>query len=316
MTPEVFTPYDLQRESHTGLLWVFEGITSYYDDLLLLRSGLITPESYLELLGKTITRVIRSRGRFRQSVEESSFDAWTKFYKQDANASNAIVSYYTKGSLIALSLDLTLRHLTDDRVSLDDVMRECWKRYGETGDGMPERGLESVAESVSGIELGDFFERYVRGTSDLPLQQLLSEVGVVFGLRPAEEAKDSGGTGPRGERPAGAWLGANLVMKNGRNSIAVVHAGSPAEKAGLAPGDELVAFENLKLTAGNADVLLRDYREGDTVRINVFRGDELLRFAVTLDSPPDDTCYLGFVENPAAGAEARRKAWLGAGLSK
>lgn len=310
MKPEAFTPYDLQKESHTGLLWVFEGITSYYDNLMLLRAGLITAESYLELIAKTITRVIRGQGRFRQSVEESSFDAWTKFYKQDVNSSNAVVSYYTKGSLIALALDLTLRHQSDGRCSLDDVVRECWRRYGETGEGMPERGIESVAESVSGIELGDFFERYVRGTADLPLRLLFEELGIVLGLRPAEDAKDSGGKPLRGERPTGGWLGAGLVYRNNKNSISLVHAGSPAERAGLAPGDELVALDNLKLTVANADTLLRDYREGDSVRLTVFRGDELLRFIVTLGSPPDDTCYLTLADNPSTRAESRRKAWL------
>ncbi|HZD54387.1 MAG TPA: peptidase M61, partial [Woeseiaceae bacterium] len=109
MKPERFTPYDLSVETHTGLLWVFEGITSYYDGLALVRAGLVTRENYLEMVARTVTRVVRSRGRFRQSLEESSFDAWTKFYKPDANASNATISYYTKGSLVALALDLTIR---------------------------------------------------------------------------------------------------------------------------------------------------------------------------------------------------------------
>jgi predicted metalloprotease with PDZ domain len=310
MKPEAFTPYDLQKESHTGLLWVFEGITSYYDDLLLHRSGLIPVESYLELIARTVTRVIRGYGRFRQNVEESSFDAWTKFYKQDVNSGNAIVSYYTKGSLIALALDLTLRHQSDGKCSLDDVMRECWKRFGEAGEGMPERGLESLAAEVSGIDLGDFFERYVRGTADLPLRQLLDDVGVVFGLRAAEDSKDSGGSAPKADRPVGAWLGATLANRSGKNAISTVQTGSPAETAGLAPGDELVALDNLKLTAANADALLRDYRKDDVVTVTVFRGDELMRFRATLDTPPEDTCYLTLAGNPSAAALKRREAWL------
>lgn len=310
MKPEAFTPYDLQKESHTGLLWVFEGITSYYDDLLLHRSGLVPAEGYLELVAKTVTRVIRGHGRFRQNVEESSFDAWTKFYKQDANSGNAIVSYYTKGSLIALALDLTLRHQSDGRCSLDDVMRECWKRFGETGEGMPERGLESIASEVSGIDLGNFFEHYVRGTADLPLRTLLDEVGVVFGLRAAEDSKDTGGAAPKADRPAGGWLGATLASRSGRNLVSTVHSGSPAERAGLAPGDELVALDNLKLTAANADALLRDYRPDDVVTVTVFRGDELMRFRATLVAPPEDTCYLAFAANPSAAALSRRTAWL------
>ena len=193
MKPVAFSPYKLMSESHTGLLWVFEGITSYYDDLALVRSGLISVDSYLELLGQTITRVIRGHGRFRQSVEESSFDAWTKFYKRGENATNAIVSYYTKGSLIALALDLTLRNKSAGSCSLDAVMRECWRRYGEAGEGMPETGLELVAAEVAGLDLKDFFEKYVRGTVDLPLGALLAEAGVHYHLRPAHGQRDDGG---------------------------------------------------------------------------------------------------------------------------
>ncbi len=135
MKPAAFTPYDLSKETHTDLLWVFEGVTSYYDDLALVRSGMIEIESYLELLGQTMTRVARSGGRRRQSVADSSFDAWTKFYKQDANATNAIVSYYAKGALVALALDLKLRTETGGRVSLDDVMKAAWARWGTVWRG-------------------------------------------------------------------------------------------------------------------------------------------------------------------------------------
>ncbi|MGH8223696.1 MAG: M61 family metallopeptidase, partial [Woeseiaceae bacterium] len=311
MKPERFSPYDLRGESYTGLLWVFEGITSYYDDLMLRRAGLIPTEGYLELLGKTMTRVLRARGRFRQSVEESSFDAWIRFYKPDANSSNAIVSYYTKGSLIALALDLTLRHLSDGACSLDTLMRECWRRYGKSPEGIPERGLETMAEEVSGLELGDFFERYVRGTGDLPLQQLLEGVGVALRLRPAEDGKDAGGTAARADRVGTAWLGASVTCRNGRNLVSLVQAGSPAEAAGIAPGDETVALGRLKLTAANVDALLREYRAGDAVSVSVFRGDELLRFRVVLGTPPEDTCHLTLIEDASAAVEARREAWLG-----
>jgi len=129
-------------------------------------------------------------------------------------------------------------------------------------------------------------------------------------LRQAEDAKDSGGTAPRSERAAKAWFGASLANRGGKNLVANVIAASPAERAGLAPGDELVALDNLKLTVANADALMRDYREGDVVTIRVFRGDELMRFPVTLKTPPEDTCYLTMAENPSQGVLARRKAWL------
>ena len=291
MKPAAFTPYDLRGEVHTGLLWVFEGITSYYDDLMLLRSGLIDVKSYLELLSQTITRVLRGRGRFRQSVEESSFDAWTKFYKQDANSTNAIVSYYTKGSLIALALDLTIRLKTEDRFSLDSVMHECWSRFGETGVGMPERGMEAIVEEVTGLDLQDFFERYVRGTEEISLAGLLKEFAIDWNLRPAEGNQDQGGKPPSG-KGSRAWLGAVLENRNGSSFVKSVHTGSPAEHAGIAPDDEVVALDSLRLSVTNSEKRLKRYREGDVVTISVFRGDELLQLEATLAAPPQDTCYL------------------------
>ena len=310
MMPARFSPYDLSTETYTGLLWVFEGITSYYDDLLLLRAGLISEDSYLELLGRTVTRHLRARGRFRQSVEESSFDVWTRFYKQDANSSNAIVSYYVKGSLIGLALDLTLRHRSGGSGTLDDVMRECWAKYGETGDAMPERGLESIATKLSGTDLEDFFEHYVRGTGDLPLQPLLIEFGVTLNQRPATGAKDTGGKAALPEETPKSWLGANLAAGVGRSVVSLVHAGSPAEQAGMAPGDEAVALDELRLTAANFDDRLRSHHAGDKAVVSVFRDDELLRLAVQLGEPPEDTAYLEMMDGVSDPTRRIREAWL------
>jgi hypothetical protein len=128
--PAAFVPYDLGRENYTSLLWLFEGFTSYYDDLMLVRSGLMSQDEYFAALGRTIGGVLRGTGRLKQSVADSSFDAWIKYYRQDENATNAIVSYYTKGSLVALAFDLAIRAQTRNRKSLDDVMRLLWQRYG------------------------------------------------------------------------------------------------------------------------------------------------------------------------------------------
>lgn len=310
MKPARFTPFDLRAEAYTGLLWVFEGITSYYDDLALLRCGLITRESYLELLARTITRVVRGRGRFRQSVEESSFDAWTKFYKPDPNSPNAIVSYYTKGSLIALALDLTIRRESDGRWSLDDVVRECWRRYGETGEGMPERGLESVAASLTGLELAGFFERYVRGTDDLPLANLLKAFGVDLRLRAAESAEDGGGKPAASDLPPPPWTGMAVAASNGKQLVTLVHSDSPAERAGIAPGDELAALNDVRWTAANFATRLREYRPGDRVTVTVFRNDQLLSLKLRLAAPPEDTCYLLLAAERDEDTERRLAAWL------
>jgi len=271
---------------------------------------LITADNYLEHLAKSVTRLARTRGRFRQTIEESSFDAWSRFYRQDANSSNAIVSYYTKGALVALALDLSLRKESHGQCSLDDVMHECWSRYGQSGQGMPEGGLESVARSVSGLELADFFERYVRGTAELPLQHLLREVGVELRMRAAAGSKDAGGKPASDEKPPSPWIGASLVEMAGESKFGVVHTGSPAEAAGIAPGDIAVSLDDLRLNAANLDARLREHHAGDKVVIVAFRDEHLMRFKVRLGTPPEDTCYLEFDENPDSGTEAMRNAWL------
>jgi predicted metalloprotease with PDZ domain len=197
----------------------------------------------------------------RQSVEESSFDAWTKFYKQDANAPNAIVSYYAKGSLIALALDLKLRTETDGRVSLDDVMKACWERWGDSGEGMPEDGFEAVAAEVSQLDLDDFFDASVRGTGELPLETLLGTHGIAYNLRAASGSGDKGGQKLENSKQRTVWLGATLSETNGKSTFASVMNGGPAERAGVAPGDEAVALDGLQLTSANVDSRLKAYRE-------------------------------------------------------
>ncbi len=308
--PAAFTPYDLGTESYTELLWVFEGITSYYDAFALLRAGLIPEATYLEMLGRTITRVLRGAGRTKQSVAESSYDAWTKFYKQDANAQNAIVSYYAKGSLIALTLDLKLRVETDGRVSLDDVVRECWKRYGDTGVGMAEDGFESVCKEVSGVDLDDFFDATVRGTGELPLESLLASHGIEMRLRAAAGRNDAGGKPAPNGKPPDVYLGATLRQVEGRLQVVSVANDSPAEIAGVAPGDVAIALDGLALTEANLDARLKRIRPNDRLDLAVFRGDELLTLRVRFKAPPEDTCYLALAEDVEADVEARRAALL------
>ena len=310
MKPAIFTPYDLSAESHTSLLWVFEGITSYYDDLALLRSGLITEKSYLELLGRTITTLLRGAGRGRQSIAESSFDAWTKFYKQDANARNAIVSYYGKGSLVALCLDLKLRLDTGNEVSLDDVMRTCWERWGDTGEGMPEDGFERTCEEISGLDLADFFDAMVRGTGDLPLESLLNSHGVGYYLRAAADRKDKGGNRRRADNLPEAWFGADIGAVDGQAVVRVVHNGGSAEQAGVAPGDRIVALDGIALTAENFDERIRRCRVNDRKELVLFRGDALLTMNLRFQPAPADTCFLELLDDPDLAVETRRAAWL------
>ncbi len=310
--PEAFTPYDLDHENHTRLLWAFEGITSYYDDLMLVRAGLISRDAYLEGLGKTITQVQRGAGRLKQSVADSSFDAWTKFYRQDENAPNSIVSYYTKGSLIALCLDLLIRERTGGRRSLDHVMRVLWKRYGRSGVGVPEDGVEQVAEQVSGVRLGRFFQSAVHGVGELPLSRLLKHVGVELNWRPAESLGDRGGkpasstATPAARR---ADLGIRTQAEAGGVRISHVLDGGSAQAAGLSAGDVIVAIDGLRVNEKNIEKLLSIRQKAQSLCVHAFRRDELMQFDVEARSAPRDTCFLSVAQGEAVARH--RRAWLG-----
>ncbi len=307
--PAAFTPYRYDRRNQTRLLWVFEGITTYYQDLLVLRSGVLPTAGYLDRLAETLTRVYRVPGRLRQSLAEASFEAWDQLYKPTANSANAAISYYSKGALVALALDLTLRRDTAGRVSLDDVMRALWQRYGATATGVPEDGFEALVAELSGLDLAAFFAANVRGTTDPDLAGLLADFAVSLQLRPRHGPKDEGGTTGLPEPPPVA-LGVQM-SRTSPGVAAVVLAGGPGERAGMAPGDELVALDGLKLTASNIDSRLSCYQPGDRAQLAVFRGDELLELSVTLDLPPADTVELGLDPQAASSALARRQAWLG-----
>ncbi|MGF7135652.1 putative metalloprotease with PDZ domain [Paraburkholderia sp. EB58] len=297
--PAAFAPYDLTRENYTSLLWLFEGFTSYYDDLILVRSGLIKPEEYFALLGKVVGGVLRGSGRLKQTVAESSFDAWVKYYRQDENAPNAIVSYYTKGSLVALAFDLTIRAQTNNRKSLDDVMRLLWQRFGRDfyrgkPVGVAEDEIEAIFAEATGAELGALFEQAVRSTRDLPLETLLEPFGIALAPEPDRNAKPSLGARLRG--------GADCTL-------AAVHDGSAAQKAGLSAGDVLVAIDGLRVTGANLDALLSRYLPGAKVEVHAFRRDELRTAQVKLDGP-EVSRYTLSVADKRAAARNWRERWL------
>jgi predicted metalloprotease with PDZ domain len=300
--PDAFAPYDLTQENYTRLLWLFEGFTSYYDDLMLVRSGLIGTADYFGLLGKTIGGVLRGAGRLKQSVADSSFDAWVKYYRQDENAANAIVSYYTKGSLVALAFDLSIRAQTAGRKSLDDVMRALWRRYGRefyTGRprGIGEDDVLPLIAEATGADLGKLFADAVHGTRDLPLDALFAPLGLA--LQP-EAGPDVPSMGAR--------------LRNGMQGhgpiLATVFDGGPAQKAGLSAGDVLVALDGLRVITGSPEPLLGRYRPGDTVEVHVFRRDELRLFRLRLGPPETERYRLVESRQPGTAARKLRDAWL------
>ena len=309
--PAAFTPYDLEHENYTTLLWAFEGFTSYYDDLLLVRSGLLPANSYLDTLSRNITSLLRTSGRKKQTVSESSFDAWIKYYRADENTPNAGVSYYGKGSLVALGLDLLIRDQTGGRKSLDDVMRALWKRHGMKGIGVPEDGIEKIAEQVAGLKLKRFFDLAVRSTADLPLKKLLGTVGVDMDPIPARSAAGQNGQDSKKESQAsrGSAIGVRIGSDGGNVKLTQVVEGSAAQKAGLAAGDIVIAVDSLRVSPESIDATLRRYRPGETVQVHAFRRDELHVTQLKLELARPDTWTLSANEDKA-GASARRR-WLG-----
>ncbi|PJI96247.1 putative metalloprotease with PDZ domain [Acidovorax sp. 69] len=223
LRPAEFTAYDYTQENYTELLWFFEGFTSYYDDLLLRRAGLIDDATYLKLITKTINQVLQTPGRTVQTVAQASYDAWVKYYRQDENTPNATVSYYTKGSLVALCLDLTLRK--EGKTTLDDVMRGLWARTA--GGPMTEADLRSVLEELAGRSLDTELGHWVHSTTELPLAELLAAHGVNLKAEPPQLAQRLG----------------LRVAENHSVQIKSVLRGGAAEKAGMTPGDEWLGLQ-------------------------------------------------------------------------
>ena len=308
--PARFEPYDLDRENYTRLLWIFEGFTSYYDDLMLCRSGVIDLTSYLQCLQRAMRSVFAAPGRQVQSVAESSFDAWIKFYRQDENTPNAVVSYYVKGSLVALCLDLTIRARTRGRRSLDDVMRLMWQRFGqsrsspagrvasanahdrreESSRGLGEEEFPALVQEATGLDLRREIARWAYGTAELPLEACLAPFGIALDAAPEGDAR--------------AWLGARTVVRQGEVAIQSAHRDGPATRAGLSAGDRLVAVDGLRCDEAALKSMLARRKPGDVVKVHAFRRDELVEAAVMLAAPPP-AVTLG-----ARGSNALRNGWL------
>jgi len=262
--PKAFQPYDLAKRNHTRLLWVFEGFTSYYDDLQLLRSKRIDLKTYLKLVADNWNGILRGPGRQKQSLADSSFDAWNKYYQADENTPNAVVSYYGKGALLALGLDLQIRTFSKNKQSLDDLMRLLWRKHGSNGiaeDGLDDLILELLGDGFSKI-WNEMKERYIFGVEDIPLQKWISsnlvsvkpkslstleKLKLQFGLRHSD---------------ANGWLKVTHVLDGGI-----------AQAAGLAAGDLLSSIDGQRITSTRWDKVLGSLSESAHTRITFYRDD-------------------------------------------
>jgi predicted metalloprotease with PDZ domain len=291
LRPREFERLDLHAENYTRLLWFFEGFTSYYDDLLLLRAGRIDAPRYLQLLGKTIDTVLATPGRRVQSVAEASFDAWIKYYRSDENTPNATVSYYAKGSLVALALDLEIRRAGAG--SLDDALRALWQ--GSGGGPIDEADIERALQAVAGRSLRRELQAWVHGTDELPLPALLAEFGVAWQAQRADLAAEWG-------------LRLSEGPVSGIQVKSMLRAGA-AEAAGVCAGDELLAVDGWRVRR------LDDARAwlgaGQAVTLLLVRDQRLLERRLTPPVQPPRQVVLRLVERPAAAVQRRRREWLG-----
>jgi len=293
--PAAFTPYDYENECYTRLLWAMEGTTSYYEWILLLRAGLLSKERYLTRLVEKINRLSDTPGRLRKPLSEASFDTWIKLYRPDEHSPNSNISYYEKGELVALLLDLEIRSATSGKRSYDDLMRLLWKQYGRRGVGIPEDGYRPAAEEIAQSSLRTFWSRYVEGTKEIDWDEALSRVGYRL------EWSDGSSTG---------WLGVKTKTENGRLILDTVYDGSPAARSGLSAGDEILAIGRKKVEVETFGKRIEQLGPRGRSRIAVFRNGDLVEVPVTLGPKPRSAKRI--VELAGAPAESRSlgRAWL------
>jgi predicted metalloprotease with PDZ domain len=292
--PKALEKFDYDNENYTSSLWFSEGTTSYYDQIFPLRAGLYDAKHYLKLVSKAITRLQTTFGRNVQSLYDSSFDTWIKLYRPDPNTHNNQISYYLKGELVSLLLDLLIRSKTNNLRSLDRVMQIMWERFGKEEIGFSEVELHEVIETVAGADLSNFWNDYLYGTKELDYNYYLEPFGLEL----------------RASRQDIPFTGLTLKTKNGLAEVEKVEFGSPAQKAGLSTGDMIIAIAGIRVTAENFSDRLRDYASGETITLTTFQQDLLHTVEVTLQEPICNHFDLVQITNPSPNQELNLRLWL------
>ena len=297
--PDALGPFNYTQENYTKLLWVAEGITEYYGGVMLRRAGLTSDREFFSDLSGSIGGLQNTPGRFLMSAEEASFDAWIKYYRQDENSINSQVSYYDKGQLLGLLLDLQIRKLSGGTKSLDDVMRYLYAEYYKKNRNYSPEDFQRAAELIAGSSLQDFFTRFVRGREELDYNSALNVVGLQLGET---------GPPPR-ETP---YLGADVIQEGDRLNVRRVLSGTPAYDQGIYAGDQIVAFDGLRVNQQSYLARLSEKHPGDTIILTVFRDDALRGFIIKVGGRVLPDFRIMPVQQPTPEQIRQYRAWLGA----
>jgi predicted metalloprotease with PDZ domain len=298
--PKALETFDYDRESYTPSLWFCEGTTSYYDLLVPLRAGIYDAKHFLKLMSDNITRLQTTYGRHVQPLSESSLDAWIKLYRPDANSTNNQISYYLKGELVSMLLDLAIRQQTQNRASLDDVMRLMWERFGKDEIGFAEAELQEAIASVAGTNLQPFWQAYLHDTQELDYNFYLEPFGLEVQPAPTQDLPP--------------YTGMILKPGNGISTVKSVESNSPAQLAGIDPGDELLAINGVRVATDTLNDRLRQFEPGTSIELTLFKQDLVYQTNLELQAPVSDRYNLIPVTKPSARQSENLQAWLGVSL--
>jgi predicted metalloprotease with PDZ domain len=299
--PDALGPFDYTQENYTKVLWVAEGITDYYADLALRRAGLISDNEFLAATARAMQALQDTPGRLEQSAEESSFDSWIKYYRQDENSVNSQVSYYEKGALLGLLLDLQIRKRSGGAKSLDDVMRYLYTEYFKKNRNYGPVDFQKACELMAGGSLEEFFSRFVRGKEELDYNDALEAAG----LRLETNVPGS----PRGANDR-VFFGADITQDADRLMVERVYAGAPAYEQGLNAGDQIVAIDNMRVTRDFFNARLGEKKPGDLVNLTIFRFDDLSTLLIKLGPAREGTYRIVPVSTQTEAQKKIYRDWL------
>ncbi len=294
--PDALGPFDYEKENYTRNLWVAEGGTAYYEGVLPLRAGLISAKDFLDEKVSTIKQLQNRPGRFETSLEDASFDAWIKYYRQDENSINNQISYYDKGALVNFLLDIEIRKDSNGAKSLDDVMRYLYNEFYKNGRNYAPADYQKAAEIMAGKSLNDFFSKYVRGTTEIDYNPILSGIGLKLIIE--------------GNGKKAAYLGANLTDTDGNLTVRALPSDTPAYQQGLNTGDQIVAIDGNRASQTFLQSYLSQLKPGDKVKLTIFRFDTLRELEITLGEQPNQNYSIVPVENPSDEQKRLYKQYL------